>query len=237
MIGSPVEFDASEAALIEQEVRRATFSSEAWSCEVFTSVKKKIKDHYVRAQNFRCCYCQKEFPTKHGRAWDIEHVISRSVNCKFMFESKNLAAACIECNQNKSAVIVTVKAYKKFPTNSDQYLIVHPHFDEWGDHITKLGVDIYQPKTKKGKFTIFHCDLFRFWEMKAKLSRKIRDARFERDLDELREAESEAEATPIVASILARIRIDRLNKCPVVGDEIESSLSSEGAPRTDTQSQ
>ena len=60
-------------------------------------------------------------------------------------------------------IIDTVKKRnkKKYPNKSDSFLIVHPHFDNYDDHIFIVN-DFYIDKaSKKGNFTIGACLLNR----------------------------------------------------------------------------
>lgn len=188
---------------IEKEVRKAGYSDAIeWSEN--TELPQNAEDFAATAIYVICnSGMAKQILATHGRVWDIEHVISRDENLKFMFEPQNLAVSCIECNGAKRATRVTIRDYVRFPRRSQNYLIVHPHFDEYFEHIDIVGDNTYQALSKKGKFTIYHCDLFRYWEREANIRKPIRDGRFERDVGELRFAKSLADAEPILASIRA----------------------------------
>lgn len=212
MIAAPVEFDDGETRRISDLVKSDEFESDSWSRKDLDDIRAKIKKHYIDIQGYRCCYCQMAILTEHGRAWDVEHVIARSTERKFMFEPRNLSVSCIECNQAKGSVEVTAGKTRGFPAQSERYKIVHPHFDNWEDHIDVVGEATYFALTPKGKFTIYFCDLFRFREREAKVRAPIRDKRFERDVGELRFAKTPEQAEPIIASILARIQIESCKK-------------------------
>lgn len=139
-----------------------------WSDECYTVVRKEIKDHYKAVQKNQCPYCRQYFESNHNRLWDGEHILSKSKFPEYLFEPKNLCVSCIECNQDKSDKKVTVSdVYKSFPDKSNNYLIVHPHFDLYRDHIqVKVSGNIrfYKPVggSKKGKNTIEMFRLYRF---------------------------------------------------------------------------
>lgn len=133
-----------------------------WSDDKVSSVRKQIKDHYISQQQRLCCYCRKEYPTDHNGVWDGEHVISKALAPKFMFEPRNLAASCKDCNGVKHDKEVRVNPdLKKFPDKSANYTIVHPHFDDYGHHLKWLG-DVVIPVTNKGNALITMCNLLRF---------------------------------------------------------------------------
>lgn len=208
MIVNPVSYDEDEQNLVSAILRQKGFSSESWSEGRLDALKSHIKQHYIREQKYRCCYCQQPLYAHHGRVWDIEHVISRAVRDDFMFVPRNLAIACVECNQAKGAKSVSNPQRMSFPDRAQLYQIVHPHFHNWEEHIELEGEGTYHALSKEGKFTIYHCDLFRFRERVVGVKQPIRDRRFERDIGELRMVKSPEEARPIIASIMARLEIE-----------------------------
>lgn len=213
MIINPVVYNEEDEALIKQIQNDNGFDGSAWSMLELGELKLRIKKHYIAEQNYRCCYCQQPLYANHGRVWDIEHVIARDTKCEFMFVPQNLAIACVECNQAKSTELVADKARKSFPDRGTHYRIVHPHFHNWSEHIELEGEGTYHALSKEGKFTIYHCDLFRFRERVIGVNQPIRDRRFERDIGELRMAKSQAEARPIIASIMERLKLAEEEQC------------------------
>ncbi|WP_279357183.1 HNH endonuclease [Methylobacterium indicum] len=207
MILNPIRFDCEKQRQISDILARRDLSAADWSAEDIEEIRSEIKQYYIREQGYRCCYCNQLLLAHHGRVWDVEHVIPRSTKPNFMFEPKNLAVSCVECNGNKSAVQVTTRDYVRFTESSANYKIVHPHFDEFDEHIEIEGDYTYHALSPKGSFTIYHCDLFRFRQREANIRQPIRDKRFERDVGELRFAKTPEEAMPIVASIMAKLQI------------------------------
>jgi hypothetical protein len=51
---------------------------------------------------------------------------------------------------------------QQYPRSSKAFKIVHPHFDEYTDHILRLGEAFYIGRSDKGLFTIKECGLKRF---------------------------------------------------------------------------
>ncbi|KAA9173610.1 hypothetical protein F3K36_15725 [Delftia sp. BR1] len=66
-----------------------------------SELKAAIKEFYLKAQNFKCVYCQQRIVVEHHGAWDIEHIIPKDVRPEFMFECANLCVACKDCNGDK----------------------------------------------------------------------------------------------------------------------------------------
>ncbi|NIG16790.1 HNH endonuclease [Pantoea sp. Cy-640] len=162
------EVNYSEKALlkIKEKLKSNGFCGSYWSDDDIDFIRKEIKYHYIKAQAYTCVYCKQVIKSTNGRVWDIEHIISRELACEFMFEPKNLCAACPECNHRKGAHRVTQsKARRRLPSKSDDYSIVHPHFDNYDEHIEAIKPgEFYISKTQKGEKTISLCGLNRFYE-------------------------------------------------------------------------
>ena len=101
----------------------------------------------------------------------IEHISPKSKNFPFIFEAKNLCVICADCNTIKRAqevihegieTIVRPDGRTRYPSSPNSFHIVHPHIDEYDEHIVKHG-RIYVDKSTKGHFTIGCCKLNRFF--------------------------------------------------------------------------
>lgn len=127
-------------------------------------VKKVIKDHYLKVQDYRCCYCRQRIVVSHNSAWDTDHIIPKDTHPAFMFEPRNLCVACKDCNllkHNKS--VLKNQNRKRFPGAPKDYSIVHPHFHNYADHICVVQeAALYLPKTVNGIKLIEVCGLLRF---------------------------------------------------------------------------
>lgn len=133
------------------------------------AVRKFIRDHYLLEQSFRCAYCRIEKKEAHGATWDIEHILPKQKYPQFLLEPENLAIACKECNGPKDDTNLLVSKRTNMtalPNSSEDYLIVHPHFDIFSDHfeLTVLGGrrSYRVLDNKKAKRTYLACDFFRF---------------------------------------------------------------------------
>lgn len=154
---NPVSFSNAQIEIIKSALNKKT----SWGCDSLSDIRQYIKDHYTQQQDHVCPYCRVDYKTGHGRAWDVEHIVSISETYHFIFEPANLCNACIECNSNKSNHPTLKRKYVKYPTKSDNFKIVHPHYDEWSDHFA-YGGNIYIPLTDKAHYTFYICKLFRF---------------------------------------------------------------------------
>lgn len=131
-------------------------------------LRKNLRNHYLPLQKFRCCYCKMLKQESHGSTWDVEHIVPKVLYPHFMFEHLNLCISCKECNGFKleTNVFKLKKAYKRYPTSSNSYKIIHPHLDKYSEHmdikIYPNGHLVHYAKTEKGKETYICCNLFRF---------------------------------------------------------------------------
>jgi len=142
--------------------------------------KASIKTALREAQNGRCCYCRRmlsDVMTTH-----LEHFVEQSVHRWLTYEIQNLALSCPTCNSKKNASFsklgarlsriassktgVRVKVKRApalvaplaendpLPTISSAYRWVHPHFDNFSDHIDIKKGWIFTWSSKKGQLTI-----------------------------------------------------------------------------------
>lgn len=161
MISQPKRFSAADLVAI-RAVSVGGLTSDSWADKSLKSLRTRAKKHYVAEQQNRCCYCAQQWLTEHGRVWDLEHVVPRKTRPDFMFEPRNLAAACPDCNNAKSSDETLIDPrITLYPTSSGAFAVIHPHFDRWEDHINRNGL-VYRPITDKGTWTVKHCKLGRF---------------------------------------------------------------------------
>ena len=83
-----------------------------------------------------------------------------------MFELRNLAAACKLCNGAKDdAEVLSDQGSQKiggcFPAGSQDYEIVHPHFDAWGDYFRFDQFNRVVPRDVKAYYTFRLCQMQR----------------------------------------------------------------------------
>lgn len=130
---------------------------------VITKFKNEIKEYYWNGQLRRCCYCSSELQS-HKATYDAEHIIDKSGHPQFMFEYANLAVACKVCNRGKWTAEITLSPLTNPapPSLSSDYTIVHPHLDEWHDHLefdrwNRIQVKANSPK---GTQTIDVCKIY-----------------------------------------------------------------------------
>ncbi|EKO3629018.1 hypothetical protein [Vibrio metschnikovii] len=165
MIDNEVKYSEDQVQLIEEYLKRENATGDDWGNDEFDEIRRVIKNHYKVEQGYKCPYCAVIYPVTHGMVWDIEHIVAKDKKVQFMFEPRNLCVACKDCNCSKNSKQVLVSPSRvKFPTNSKAYKIVHPHFDDYEEHINAVVPgEFYRPLTEKGEFTIITCRLLRFY--------------------------------------------------------------------------
>jgi uncharacterized protein (TIGR02646 family) len=125
--------------------------------------REEVKTHYYYAQLRACCYCSIELVSHQG-TFDAEHIIDKDTFPQFMFEFTNLAVACKTCNgvKSNSAVLASSTVSSSVPSTSGDYLIVHPHYDEWHHHFNydSVGRIVANGKDGKAAYTMKICGIY-----------------------------------------------------------------------------
>jgi 5-methylcytosine-specific restriction endonuclease McrA len=203
MISTPIAYCSEDQKLVAAfETATAQDQSDSyWSDPGLEALRSRVKQHYIDAQGSRCCYCNRRIPSTNHRHWDVEHVVARILEPHFMFEPCNLAAACPDCNIQKGTQNVLInKKRKTYPRLSKDFLIVHPHFDRYDDHIFQQGM-IYVAKTEKGKRTIYMCDLLRFAQEYIDWENSVSDTTFEKEVDSVLDGDTRMSQAAVVAIV------------------------------------
>jgi hypothetical protein len=146
---------------------------DVWNCSTLENIKTRIKSHFRNGDEGHCCYCRRRFKGEFKLDIDIEHVLPKSKFRDFIFEIFNLNISCKRCNmlikKERTDFLVDVANIHLNPRSSEQYLIIHPNFDNYFDNMLHYVVIcnheemvMFIPKQDKGQFT--H-DFFRLTEI------------------------------------------------------------------------
>ncbi|WP_044101598.1 HNH endonuclease [Acinetobacter pittii] len=194
-----------------------------WNDEENNNVKtfrSLIRNHYLLNQKLTCFYCRQYIFSTNGLHWQVEHILPKSLFPQFLFEPKNLIVICPRCNGEKGDQNPHVKgnqgrSQKSYPSKSGRFTIVHPLYDAYQDHITRIPAqhcdypDHYflQARTTKGKATVRMCYLDRFTQefagfpdLKGKQVECLDDF-LERDLNTLTKDQKKALVQKIMDSM------------------------------------
>lgn len=179
-----------------------------------------IRNHYLSKQRLSCYYCKQYVFSTDGHHWQVEHILPKSLFPQFLFEPKNLIVICPRCNREKGNQNPHVNgdracSQRTYPSTSGRFKIIHPLFDAYEDHITRIPAqhcdypDHYflQARTAKGKATVRMCYLDRFTQefagfpdLKGKQVECLDDF-LERDLNTLTKDQKKALVQKIMDSM------------------------------------
>lgn len=207
---TPVTYSPASQAIVAafNALPPAQKDSAYWSDVLVSGVRKEAKDHYLAQQKNHCCYCRRLMQTNNNAVWDGEHVIAKITRPEFLFEPRNLAASCKDCNlaKNDKNVLKNPKR-KTFPAKSADYLIVHPHFDTYDDHISWRG-NVCAPRkhSKKGQQTIIDCSLMRFSVQALGAEPTVVNPLFDEIIGKLDTASTQAEANDLLEMLRVHFR-------------------------------
>lgn len=134
---------------------------EDWENSSLKAFKDRVRQYYRQQQNRKCVYCRMGVSSATGY-FHIEHIVPKSVHPEWMYEPFNLCLACPQCNSAKNIQEVLDNTdITDLPTESSDYLIIHPHIDRYFDNIEIVDGLLYKGLTKKGEYTIKLCNLTR----------------------------------------------------------------------------
>lgn len=160
VIEVPYQLSQTDNAAIEA-TSHGQPSTEDWKASRLDGFKKRVRRYYHKIQNQKCAYCRMDVSLATG-FYHIEHIIPKSIHPEWMYEPSNLCLSCPNCNTSKGTQEVLADAnIEKLPHHSTDYLIVHPHIDNYFEHIEIVDGLLYKGLTTKGKKTIEICNLTR----------------------------------------------------------------------------
>lgn len=168
LINKPFEYSQEELTRVQNKIGSENFSHHSWGDDDIEHIRSRIRKFYRSQQQGICAYCKAPVSTSAAVNAQIEHIVPKSLHTKFTFEPKNMCVVCADCNEIKrqqevtSGLSDTLRTPNiRYPRSSRAFKIVHPHFDNYDEHILVKG-RIYVDKTDKGAFTISVCKLNRF---------------------------------------------------------------------------
>lgn len=168
-ITSPIELSANTLKIIADKEVEPTYSYESWGDDDLEPVRKEIRDYYKVKQDAKCAFCRQPVSLVSALNCQVEHIVPKKLHEDYMFTPTNLCVICADCNQIKRdqetldtipETMSRASSRKQYPRSSKAFKIVHPHFDNWNDHIIVFD-DLYVDKSMKGHFTIGACKLNR----------------------------------------------------------------------------
>ncbi|KVU51556.1 HNH endonuclease [Burkholderia cepacia] len=168
-IANPVVYTDEQNALVAAKRNDAAFTHHDWGHVELEAFRSHVRNHYRTEQRGICAFCREHVSLQAAENCQVEHIVPKSIRPEFMFEPKNLCVICADCNTIKRDQEVTAtipdtvaprRGRQRYPRASSSFLIVHPHFDRYSDHIL-IERGHYFDRTDKGHFTIGACKLNR----------------------------------------------------------------------------
>ena len=180
IVNDPVILSEESLAIIKDKVKEPGFSHTNWSDKDLESVRCEIRDHYRDVQRLSCVYCQGPVAMRSASGAPVEHIVPKSQHLGFIFEPKNLCVICPDCNEYKGkrevlAEPVLVAHRVNYPTDRMAFRIMHPHYDVYDDNIIKSN-RLYVECSDKGGYTIYICNLNRFFRKFGRCDEFVNDA-------------------------------------------------------------
>ena len=160
VIQSPYTLTSDDTKAIEK-ASNGHPQKDDWEKDTLKRFKERVRVHYRKQQNKKCAYCRMDVSTATSY-FHIEHIIPKSLHPEWMYEPLNLCVACANCNSAKNnQEVLSNKNATFLPTDSSGYIIIHPHYDRYFDHIEIVDGLLYKGLTPKGTKTIEICNLTR----------------------------------------------------------------------------
>lgn len=144
-------FDAAEISVIDL----ALAADKPWDyvpgspaeAALLKSAKDKILNLHLERHGWTCCYCRANLKGAGPFMTDREHILPKGkVAYKALsYTLWNLAAACKRCNlqfKRSGDDFVVDGDDASALSESDNYCFVHPNFDLWDEHLTRVAVQV-----------------------------------------------------------------------------------------------
>ncbi|MBS1780381.1 MAG: hypothetical protein JST70_13705 [Bacteroidetes bacterium] len=139
------------------EIKKYNFN---WEDKHLDDIKGRIRMFYKEQQNNICAFCKLPFRDD----IHIEHMVPKGGKYgmpMYAFYTLNLCVCCKHCNSKKSTNNDMVPWNRiPYPHDGQYFKIIHPHFDNYFDHIQIVDKTRYVAKTLKGYKTINRCKLY-----------------------------------------------------------------------------
>lgn len=169
LISNAIQYTSQEVDLVRKKLDSMGFSHSDWGSDELMLLRSNIRAFYRTEQAGVCAYCKGDVSLVSAGNAHIEHIAPKSLYLTFIFEPKNICVVCADCNTIKrnQEVLNEVpdtfsRVFVRYPRSPSAFKIVHPHFDDYDDHILVKG-RIYIDKSLKGSFTIGVCKLNRYF--------------------------------------------------------------------------
>jgi len=145
--------------------------------KTYKSIQDRVRNDYCFKQRKHCCYCNTELESACNGS-HIDHIVPKALKPIWMYDPINLCLSCEQCNTKKgeeNTLSILARNSSIPPRHSHFYSILHPHFDNWEDHLyyeDNFFISFFNNGSNpKGKETIKICGLYRHLYIDRRLKR------------------------------------------------------------------
>lgn len=165
---NPYTYSLEQSQFLSKKFPHGSKDSTGWSDDDMKETRVALREYYRITQNGKCAYCKNQISLRSASNAQVEHIVPKSKYPEFVIVPKNLCVICSDCNEikrnqeilNEIPTVTTRLKIKRYPTVSSAFRIIHPHFDNYEEHIFEIN-GFYLDKSKKGGYTILYCNLNR----------------------------------------------------------------------------
>ena len=104
------------------------------------SAKNKLRQHHLKKQKNKCCYCRMILNASNPFVVDREHVLPKTYFPQFSYEVDNISVACKRCNMSikktKRDFIIWEKHTCLIDSLAVGFKFIHPNIDNFSDYIS-----------------------------------------------------------------------------------------------------
>ncbi|MGV6945270.1 HNH endonuclease [Sphingobacterium kyonggiense] len=167
-ISKPYVFSEDFERRLKDKFSKSEAKHTNWQDEDITDIRSSIREYYRTEQKAQCAYCRQTISLTSASNCQVEHIVPKSKYIHFIAEPKNLCVICADCNEIKRSQeilndvpdVTNNTRIRRYPRTSGAFKIVHPHFDNYSEHLLIIN-GFYFDKSTKGGYTIVFCNLNR----------------------------------------------------------------------------
>ncbi|HEX8576729.1 MAG TPA: HNH endonuclease [Flavobacterium sp.] len=167
-ISKPYVFTEAFGNRLKDKFSKLGVSHTNWQDDDISDIRSSIREYYRVEQKANCAYCRQNVSLTSASNCQVEHIVPKAKYIDFIAEPKNLCVICADCNEikrsqevlNELPDVTTNTTIRRYPRTSNAFKIVHPHFDNYNEHLLVIN-GFYFDKSLKGGYTIVFCKLNR----------------------------------------------------------------------------
>lgn len=167
-ISNPYVFSEDFENRLKDKFSKSGVTHTNWQDNDISDIRSSIREYYRIEQKAKCAYCKQNVSLTSASNCQVEHIVPKSKYIDFITEPKNLCVICADCNEIKKSQeilnevpdVTTNTTIIRYPRTSNAFKIIHPHFDNYNEHILVIN-GFYFDKSSKGGYTILFCKLNR----------------------------------------------------------------------------